>query len=87
MIIVVVVLAVAWVIYMIPWMLAGSRDCLRTAAGQDTAALRGRQASGVVIDPSFPDEPAWSRLDDVQLTRLLISAAPPAQPRESPADG
>lgn len=79
--IIVVVLAFAWSLYMIFWLFRACRSCLQAGiSGARTASLRSSPALGSVYDPGVPNGPDWSALDDIQLTRLLISAAPPTEP-------
>lgn len=80
--IIVVFLAFVWSLYMILWLFRAGRSCLQAGiSGAKTASLTSRPALGSVYDPGLPDGPAWSQLDDIQLTRLLISATPPTEPR------
>ncbi len=80
--IIVVFLAFVWWLYMIFWLLRACRSCLQARISvARTASIGSRPALGAVYDPGTSDGPVWSALDDIQLTRLLISAAPPPEPQ------
>ncbi|WP_239405683.1 hypothetical protein [Frankia sp. Cj3] len=74
------IIIVASVILCTPYLVS---TLLRARRTRTASRVRPQQVGvktriGAKVETVSPDEPTWSALDDRQLTRLLIAAAPRA---------